>query len=193
MSPARMEKIKNTLQPKDWVEKYSDQLFKYAVIRVSNEETARDMVQDTFLSALKNAETFRGEISEKNWLYMILKNKIIDHFRSKASEAGETIHELSLQDTTFFDEQGKWKKSKRPSRQSEAVEFETKEFYQVLEKCKQKLPELQNAVFTLKYLDQKDSDEICKELRISSSNYWVLMHRAKLQLRDCLQKNWFVK
>src|SRR6266542_4971224 len=178
-----MEKVKNILQPKLWVKRYTDQLFKYAVIRIGNEETAKDLVQDTFLSALKNVDTFRGEISEKNWLFAILKNKIIDHWRQARLE--------SIPDEeSFFTEEGDWLKSMRPA---PGMDFESKEFHEVLEKCKQKLAELQNAVFTLKYLDEKNSDEICKELEISSSNYWVLIHRAKLHLRRCLERNWFVK
>ena len=174
---------------------YKPYLFTIAYNMVGDIAAAEDLVQDTFLSALKNVENFRGEISEKNWLYTILKNKIIDHFRSKASEEFTELSDPASGGESFFDEEGTWKKSMRPSRVvlDYPENLETKEFYQVLEKCKQKLAELQNAAFTLKYLDEKNSEEICKELGISSSNYWVLMHRAKLQLRNCLQKNWFVK
>jgi len=72
-------------------------------------------------------------------------------------------------------------------------QIEQKEFYEILERCKQKLADLLNAVFTLKYLEEKESDEICKELNISSSNYWVLLHRARLKIRQCLEENWFIK
>jgi RNA polymerase sigma-70 factor (ECF subfamily) len=71
--------------------------------------------------------------------------------------------------------------------------IEQKEFYSILELCKSKLKAVQNAVFSMKYLDGIESEEICKELNITSSNYWVLIHRAKLQLRTCLEKNWFNK
>ena len=64
------------------------------------------------------------------------------------------------------------------------------EFMHVLNECKNRLNEVQNAVFTMKYIDGEDSEMICKELNISSSNYWVLVHRAKLKLRECLEKNW---
>lgn len=176
------------------MEHYADLLFKYALIRVNDTEIAKDLVQDTFLSALKNLAGFRKEVSEKNWLFAILKNKIIDHYRSKASKIFTELRQ-HLEETAhdFFDEEGNWKESAKPNEWEidYSQNIETKEFYAVLEKCKQKLAELQNAVFTLKYLEDKKSDDICKELGISPSNYWVLMHRAKLQLRQCLEKNWF--
>ena len=92
----------------------------------------------------------------------------------------------------FFDEREHWRKGMYPRQWS--VDFsntaETKEFYKVFRSCGGKLKELQNAVFVMKYIDGLESGEICKELSISASNYWVLIHRAKVQLRACLEKNW---
>lgn len=190
-----MGKTKTIINPTGWVEQYADHLFKFAISRVGDSEMAKDLIQETFLAALKGAENFRGEVSEKNWLYAILKNKIIDSYRSKAKQSITDLNELLEDVEGFFDESGNWEVSARPKQWG--IEYshsmETKEFYEILGKCKLKLAELQNAVFTLKYLDDKNSDEICKELDISSSNYWVLIHRAKLQIRQCLEKNWFVK
>lgn len=190
-----MEKIKTTINPKHWVEQYSDQLFKFVISRVSDSETAKDLVQDTFLSALKSLGNFREEVSEKNWLYSILKNKIIDHYRSKAKQSITELNGLLEETQDFFDEVENWKESARPKQWvvDYSQNVETKEFFEILEKCKKKLSELQNAVFTLRYLDDNNSDKICKELNISSSNYWVLIHRSKLQIHKCLEKNWFVK
>ena len=186
--------MKNTLQPGVWVEQYADPLFKFAVSRINNIETGRDLVQETFLSALKNAGNFRGEISEKNWLFTILRNKIIDYYRSKALHSFTELKEQLAEGENYFDGND-WNESAQPKEWgiNYSQNIETKEFYEVFEKCKQKLAELRNAVFSLKYLENKNSDDICKELGISSSNYWVLMHRAKLQLRQCLERNWFKK
>lgn len=188
-----MEKVKNILQPAVWVEQYADQLFKFAVSRVGDVEAAKDLVQDTFLSAFKNHDNFKGEISEKNWLFAIIKNKIIDYYRSKATKSIRSLNEHHGETRDFFDEDGNWQQSANPQKWivDYSQEIETEEFYEILEKCKEKLPELQNAVFTMKYMDEFDSQEICKELGIRPSNYWVLIHRAKLQLRRCLEKNWF--
>ena len=190
-----MEATKNITEPAQWVEQYADTLFKFAISRVGDTETAKDLVQDTFLSALKNTTTFRGEISEKNWMFTILKNKIIDHYRSSAKSLVSSLDEYLEKANDYFDEDGNWQLSAKPQQWGidYAQNIETKDFYEILEKCKKKLNELQNMVFTMKYLDDSDSEKICKELNISSSNYWVLIHRAKLQMRQCLGKNWFKK
>ena len=89
-----MTQTENTLNPKEWVKNYSDTLYRFAALRVNDEETAKDLIQETFLAALRNAESYRGEISEKNWLFTILKNKIIDHYRKKASTLVSEIEGL---------------------------------------------------------------------------------------------------
>jgi len=182
----------NKLQPELWVKNYSDMLLRFASIRTNNDEQAKDLVQETFLAALRNLETFKGDISEKNWLYFILKNKIIDHYRKKASSLVIDIENLIEKSSDYFDDSGHWKESTYPKEwgvsYSDPVEKE--EFYEILNQCTQKLSELIRIVFTMKYLDDKESEEICKELQITSSNYWVIIHRAKLQIRKCLEKNW---
>lgn len=182
------------LNPVDWVSKYSDELFGFAFFRVSNEETARDLIQDTFLSALRNQDSFKGEISEKNWLYFILKNKIIDHYRKNAKTPLTRINDQQNEDE-FFDESGHWKKELLPNPFSQAVNSQQHsfEFYEILEKCKKKLTEIQINLFSMKFLDEMESEEICKELEISSSNYWVLIHRIKLKIRKCIEKLFYGK
>lgn len=186
--------ISNKLNPQNWVAKYSDELFAFAFIRVSDEETARDLIQDTFLSALKNLESFKGEISEKNWLYLILKNKIIDHYR-KNSKTPLTRIDNEQDEDEFFDESGHWKKEALPNPFGQAVNTQQHsfEFYEILEKCKRRLNKLQLNLFSMKFLDEIDSEEICKELEISSSNYWVLIHRIKLKIRKCIEKLFYGK
>ena len=190
-----MEETQKRLEPKVWIELYADQLFKYAMSRIPDCETAKDLVQETFLSALKNIETFRHEISEKNWLYSILKNKIIDYYRRRAKQSFDELEKLTERAEDYFNEKGHWRKTARPKTWSIVYSQanESKEFYEILGQCKDRLATLQCAVFTLKYLEEKKSDEICKGLNISSSNYWVLIHRAKLQIRQCLERNWFIK
>jgi len=179
--------------PENWVNLYSDILLKFAYQRVNNEEIAKDLVQDTYFSALKNLENFRGEASEKNWLFLILKNKITDHYRKKSVTGLETeiSNEKFYKDT--FDEDGHWYKNTTPEKWNcdyDSV-IDSEEFMKSFELCKDKLPEIHNIVFCLKYLDGEKSDEVCMKLGISSSNYWIILHRAKLQLRKCLEKNWF--
>ena len=172
------------------INEYAGILLSYTAARVNDTGIAEDIVQETFISAWKNREGFKGEASEKNWLFSICKNKIIDHYRKKA----RTPVQYAEADTTadFFDKNEHWTKENGPKEWG--IDYnqtiEKKEFYSILEFCKQKLQELQQKVFVLKYLEELDSDEICKLLDISSSNYWVLIHRAKLQLRSCLDKKW---
>jgi RNA polymerase sigma-70 factor (ECF subfamily) len=176
-----------------WVNEYGDMLYRFALPRVNNAEIAKDLVQDTFLAAWRNHESFKGETSEKNWLYAILKNKIIDHFRKASNRLTDSLPGVA-DDDPYFDDAAHWTEAASPAGwQNSSDTLENKEFYDILRKCKGKLKDIQNTVFSLKYLEGMESEEICKELNITASNYWVLIHRAKLQLRACLEKNWFIQ
>lgn len=189
--PVIIELLENNstiLKPDNWVDNYADTLYAYAMARVNDMQQAEDIVQNTFLSAWKARETYKGQASEKNWLYAILKNKIIDHFR-KQSTSKLT---LAAGEEQIYFEDGHWSDASAPKEWGVQLEqpFETKEFYSILQKCKQKLKDIQQSVFAMKYMEDLDSEEICKVLNITPSNYWVLIHRAKLHLRKCLEKNW---
>lgn len=179
------------LNPDQWVRLYADALYSYTLPRVNDAALAEDIVQETFLSAWKARDGFKGEASEKSWLFTICKNKIIDYYRKKAKDIIQPVSDKSVTDH-FFDEAEHWTPEDKPLEwPAEAEEqINKKEFYKVLAGCKKKLQEIQQAVFSMKYLEDLDAAEICKALGITSSNYWVLIHRAKLQLRSCLEKNW---
>jgi len=179
-----------TLQADYWVSKYADMLYAYTVVRVNDTNVAEDIVQETFLGAWKGRETYNGDASEKNWLFTICKNKIIDYFRKK----GNNLVSYGELDTNsgVFDDQDHWTNESAPKnwKTNDMQPVERKEFYSILEMCKQKLQQLQQQVFVMKYMEDIDSDEICKVLNITPSNYWVLIHRAKIQLRKCMEFNW---
>ncbi len=181
----------SAFNPNEWVNKYADALYAYTIVRVNDSGLAEDIVQDTFLSAWKARATYQGQASEKNWLYTICKNKIIDHYRKRARNIVDLSNNED-EERAYFDGAEHWTKETGPNEWG--IDYyqpvETKEFYSVLEKCKQKLKDIQQAVFMMKYMEDLDSDEICKALNITPSNYWVLIHRAKLHLRKCLEKNW---
>ena len=182
------------LDPKNWVKAYADYLYMYAITRVNNEEQAQDLVQETFLAGLHAMSKFAGKSSERTWLTAILKNKIIDVYRKKSS--GLKTQELAVAEgevLDFFDSgDGHWKQEHAP--QPFGVEnydaLEGKEFNSILKKCMDKLPALWQSVFAMKHLDDEPTETVCAELKISQANYWVIIHRAKLNLRACLQKNW---
>jgi len=177
------------LQPNSWVDRYADMLYAYTLSRVSNASLAEDIVQETFVSAWKARDSYNGQASEKNWLYAICKNKIIDAFRKQAASP---VVAGSAETDIYFDDAEHWKANTQPNMWGidYSTTVETKEFYRILESCKSKLKDIQQKVFVLKYMEDNDAEDICKVLNITASNYWVLIHRAKLHLRKCLEKNW---
>lgn len=180
------------IDPGQWVDNYGDGLYSYALYRLENKALAEELVQETFVSALGTKSNFTGKSSEKTWLYSILKNKIYDHLRRKYKETPMVSEQLeTIIEEDFFDSKGAWKK--RPGRWKENPEqnFEEKEFMTILQDCTGRLPAKQGHAFLMRELDDLDSEEICKVLGVSSTNYWVLMHRARLTIRNCLEHNWF--
>ncbi|MBR2648668.1 MAG: sigma-70 family RNA polymerase sigma factor [Sediminibacterium sp.] len=176
----------------EWVNAYSSQLLGFAISRVKDEHLAKDLVQETFVSAWKNIEQYNGEASVKTWLTTILKNKIIDHYRKASTRLTDSLGDNDATQDVFFDDADHWAKAHYPQQFSIRPNnnIEKKEFYTILAACRKKLKAIQDAVFSLKYLDGMDSETICKELNISPSNYWVLIHRAKVQLRGCIETKW---
>ena len=176
-------------QMAEWVEAFTEDMFNWAAYKLSDEELARDIVQDTFLTAFEKLHTFKGESTPKTWLYSILNFKIIEVYRKKGRK---TIpHELDSIDN-FFDENGEWVKAERPETwDAEEHLLDDPDFQAILKKCLDALPEKWNNCVKFKYLMNINSDKICQELEISPANFWQIMHRAKLNLRDCVDKNWF--
>ena len=176
-----------------WVNDYSDVLYGCVVQRVRETDTAKDLVQETFLAAWRSVDKYNGDASVKTWLFTILKNKMIDHYRKVSNRhIEELVAGNSDSDAHYFDHTGHWTKDTYPSDWGN-IPLESKEFYAILAEGIKNLKEIQAAVFTMKYLDDMESEEICKVLNITSSNYWVLIHRAKVQLRAYLEANWVVR
>ena len=187
---------KVSLQPEKWVSNYADQMYKYLLIRVKYAEVAEDLVQETFMAALGSMDKFSGNASEKTWLYSIMKFKLMDYYRKHYKNTpAESIPEEQFEDVYFNQAEGShFRKEHTPKAWHSDVEkaMEEKEFNGVLTKCLEKVPTKAANVFNLKYLEDQDSKEICNLLDISEANLWTLMHRAKLMLRECFEKNWFV-
>lgn len=169
----------------------ADYLFSFAITRVSDEQLAEDLVQETFLSALKNYDSFQQKSKASTWLIAILKNKIIDHYRKRVREfSKESLDGLSSDN--YFQENGHWSNNSKPQpwRFDADKGLHEEEFKKTLQLCLERLNELQRMAFVMKYMEDEDTSDICKELNITSSNYWVIIHRAKLQLRKCLETHW---
>jgi RNA polymerase sigma-70 factor (TIGR02943 family) len=186
--------VTNILNPHHWVQAHADYLYAYARVRINDEEHARDLVQETFLAALEKVKTFEGRSSERTWLTAILRNKIIDVYRKKSSGLMNIeLKQAEEEQADFFSpDDGHWnsKPAPKPFGIDEYDPLASKEFNRVLMRCMEKLPALWLSVFTMKHMDDESTDTICAELKLTSSNFWVIIHRAKSNLRACLQKNW---
>lgn len=178
--------------PNNWVNLHGDYLYNYAYSRVQSKETAEDLVQETFISGLKSIKSFRGDSSELTWLVAILKRKVIDHYR-KLSRKKETV--ASQFSTPFQDNgdfEGQWILERTPKdwQINHEDPMRQSEFIFILEMCIAALPEKWRSVFVLKVMEELKSEEVCKEIGCSSSNLWVIIHRARLQLRECIENRW---
>jgi RNA polymerase sigma-70 factor (TIGR02943 family) len=184
----------NKLDPSQWVGSHADYLFNYCLRRIYSREIAEDLVQETFLAAYKAKDTFKGNSTERTWLVSILKRKIVDHYRHKAVRKEEPAENFELPFYQSGNKQGKWKPEKRPQNwETEDRTLEQEEFYKILEFCLSLLPEKWKSTFSLKIFEEISTDQVCKELNISKSNLWVILHRSRLKIRECLEKNWFDK
>ncbi len=183
---------KALVDPHQWVEQYGDFLFNYAVMHLRDRAVAEEMVQETFLSALGSAENFKGLSSERSWLVAILKHKIIDYIR-KVSRERRHFQDVDgdVDEHSAFNEVGHWKVEPDAWPGNPAQAFEQKAFFDRLHACMEKLPEQQATVFVLREFGEFSTDEICKALGVSTTNLWVLLHRARMRLRQCLEMNWF--
>ncbi|MEO6849832.1 MAG: sigma-70 family RNA polymerase sigma factor [Mucilaginibacter sp.] len=186
--------MSNPVDPHQWVSTHADYLYAYAITRISDEELAKDLVQETFLAALEKVKSFEGRSSERTWLTAILRNKIIDVYRKKSSGlVNIDVNSAEKEQADFFDKNdGHWNGGRAP--QHFGIDHHdpllNKELNQILMSCLQKLPVLWMSVFSMKHIDDLETDIICEELKVTPSNFWVIIHRAKLNLRACLQKNW---
>jgi RNA polymerase sigma-70 factor (TIGR02943 family) len=182
-------------QPHLWVERHADYLYNYAFARLNDDDLSRDLVQDTFLAALEKVGAFKGDSTERTWLTAIMKHKIVDVYRKSVAKGVARFKSTDgeSQQRGFFDpDNGHWNPPYYP--QLLGVEdndpLSNKELAGVLQRCLKKLPPQWLSVFTLKHVDDHKTEVICKSLKISAGNFWVIMHRAKLNLRECLQKHW---
>ncbi len=192
------EAEKHTLEPQLWVDRHGDYLYNYAIVRVNDPEKAGDLVQDTFLAGLKAKENFQGRSSERTWLTSILKRKIIDTYRKSYSsrETSMSEYQEEIGDGDYYEGtgpfKGHWLEGRGPHSDSLIPdgELEQSELRRIIEICISLLPPNLASVFIMKMIDETESDEVCKELGITSSNLWVMLHRARLKMRGCVESKW---
>jgi RNA polymerase sigma-70 factor, ECF subfamily len=182
------------------VEQYRPYLLRYAQFRLRNEARAEDVVQETLLAALQGASAFSGKSSVKTWLTGILKHKITDQFRLQSREqatlpsedwsehASEEAYASSYFETETEKEHWRSPPNAWPDPEQS---YEQKRFWDVVELCLRGLPAKAARVFTMREIMGMDTEDICKELGISATNCWVMLYRARMNLRQCLDTRWF--
>ncbi|PWH83436.1 RNA polymerase subunit sigma-70 [Algibacter marinivivus] len=178
------------IDPNKWIDLYSDYLFNYTITRVSDREIAQDLVSETFLAGLKSMKNFKGEASERTWLISILKRKIIDHYRKINSNKGKAEVRINYNDA---ESEGDWLEERVADPYDKTAEdtLQNNELGDAIHNCLGKLPKKQADVFKMKTILNYETEVICNELNITASNLWVIIHRARTAMADCLKQNWF--
>ena len=176
-----------------WVDQYGDTLYGYTLMRVKNPDSAQEIVQVTLLAALQSQKSFTGRFPEKSWLFGILKHKILDHFRILKTRR---TFEVSPDDDAdadpyekAFDENGHFINPPKKWQTDPLHAAENEELVLALAKCMEGLPEKFRHIFILKEVEGMKSGDICKEMEIQPNNLWVILHRARNQLKKCLEAN----
>ena len=169
-------------------------LLRVARLQLRDQALAEDVVQDTLVAALGAQAGFTGKSSVKTWLTGILKHKIVDAIRRKQREpvAASTLDdEADLEDFEgLFSGRGAWQEAPADWGDPEQS-LNRRQFFDVMDFCLEKLPPNTARVFMMREVMELESDEICKELAITANNLWVILYRARMSLRECLQQNWF--
>jgi RNA polymerase sigma-70 factor, ECF subfamily len=174
------------------LDRHRPQLLKYAMLQLRNVAQAEDAVQETMVAAIKGAQGFAGGSSVRTWLIGILKHKIIDSIRKSSREQSldldqyesspEDMDALFKPDGHYADMPADW------GNPEEALSRQR--FFEILEECMESLPKATAQAFAMREVMGLDTGEICENLRISTSNCWVLLYRARMKLRECLERNW---
>lgn len=167
-------------------------LLKYARLQLRNPAWAEDAVSETVLAALEKPQAFSGASQLKTWLVGILKHKLVDQIRKNSRELSttSTTEDGEDLDDLLFAADGHWRETQHDWGNPEDA-LRQLDFMKVLEACVDKLPGQQGRLFMMREWLELESDEICKELSITPTNLWVMLHRARLRLRECLQMGWF--
>jgi RNA polymerase sigma-70 factor (ECF subfamily) len=187
------ENSKSVLE--QWVNQFSDELYSWAFFKTSSKEVAEDLVQDTFMAAFHKIDSFQGKSQPKTWLFSILNNKVIDYYRlsARTTKKNFSLTENSSYELSdgLFNSSGCWENNDINSIWDQDQELlDNPDFNIVMEECMDNLPQKWKLAMTSKYLTEKKAEAICQELEITVSNYWQIVHRAKLLLKKCIELKW---
>jgi RNA polymerase sigma-70 factor (ECF subfamily) len=170
-------------------------MLRFAFLQLRNHDVAEDVVQETLIAALTGQTQYEGRAAVKTWMFGILKNKIIDVLRDNWHKKRVDLMDVEGFDDDFdvlFKENERWQQSEMPSGWRDPQQaMENQQFWEVLEICMTRMPAATARVYSMREFLGLEVAEICKELDITSSNCWVILHRARMILRLCLQQRWF--
>lgn len=173
------------------VEALRPQLMRFALNQLRNAAWAEDAVSETVLAALERPQAFAGQSQLKTWLVGVLKHKLIDQIRRHCREMSITREDDEDLDDLLFAEDGHWRTAPGDWGHDPSTALKQRQFFEVLEACMELLPAQQGRVFLMREWLELETEEICKQAGVSSTNLWVLLHRARLRLRACLETRWF--
>lgn len=174
----------------DWLNDHGDFLYRFALARLRDPHLAEDVVQETFLAAIKSP-SFAEQSAPRTWLTGILKHKIIDVMRKNIREiaASDLMDDEDANMDEFFNETGHWAEKPLTWDMPDNA-LEQQQFLSILQACIDKLPAKLAQLFLMRDVNETDNEEICKELNITTTNAWVMLYRARMGLRKCLEINW---
>jgi len=182
---------KELANPEEWLSEHGDYLFQYAFVRLRNRAAAEDAVQETFLAAIKALDRYDGTTPVRYWLRGILRHKIVDYIRKASREIAMDDEEgKEILESFKFKAFRIAEQHPPPWKFDPGHAYEQKEFWEVFYSCMSKLKEQTGLAFTLRELEGFSTEDICKELGITPNNLWVVLHRARTQLKSCLEANW---
>ena len=181
------------LDPERWVDRHGDALYRYARLRLKDRDLAAELVQETFLQALRGRDAYAGGAPERTWLVGILRHKILDHYRKAARERGTPTpgDEGEWWESQAFDRRGHWVRGPARWGDEPGAELERSEFWECLGGCLGGLPPKLSEAFLLSAMDELEGAEVCEVLGITPANLWTRLHRARMLLRGCLERHWF--
>jgi len=172
-------------------------MLRFASLQLRDDQLAEDVVQEAMMAALDARQDFAGRSALKTWVFSILRNKIVDAMRQRTRSINVSAlapEEEALDQTfeTLFKANAHWTPEARPSDWGDPeAALHQEQFWAVFEACLKHLPDNTARVFMMREFLEFDTDEVCKELRISISNCHVILHRARNGLRRCLEGTWF--
>jgi len=190
-----MDSTSSNMDPAQWLEDHGDYLFRFAMKHLRDSALAEDAVQDTLLAALQAMDKFSGEASQRTWLTGILKHKIVDIIRKQSRLVTQTNDEVETNDRVtqpekyLFDERGEWVIRQSNWGNPESA-LEQERFWDAFMICLDGLSPKLAQIFSLREFSGLETSELCEVLNITAANSWVILHRARLALKDCLETNW---